>query len=79
VHLADALKEAILSGARAIDVAKQGNPPLIADKLEASVHFAVQRDAKGGLSVKFPPFDASAGAHIIGTEIQTITVTYATK
>jgi hypothetical protein len=79
VHLADALKEAILAGARAIDVAKEGNPPLIADKLEASVHFAIQRDAKGGISVKFPPFDASAGAQFTGNELQTITVTYATK
>jgi hypothetical protein len=76
VHLADVLKEAILSGARAIHAAAQGNPPLIADKLEASVRFAVQRDASGKLSVKFPPFDASVGGHITGAEVQTITVTY---
>jgi hypothetical protein len=39
IHLADVLREAILSGALAIRAAGQGNPPLLADKLEASVHF----------------------------------------
>jgi hypothetical protein len=41
ISLAPALKEAILSGARAIYEAGQGNPKLLADKLEASVHFTV--------------------------------------
>lgn len=79
VHFSDALKEAILSGARAIGEAKKGDPPLIPAKLEASVHFAIQRDAKGGVSVKFPPFEASAGVSVTGSEVQTITVTYQNK
>jgi hypothetical protein len=75
-HLADALKEAILSGARAIRAAGEGNPPLIADKLEASVNFAIERDAKGKLSIKFPPFTVSGGGGVTQAEVQTITVTY---
>jgi hypothetical protein len=76
VHLADALKEAILAGARAIRAAGQGNPPLIADKLEASVHFAIQQDANGKLAVKFPPFEVSGGVGVTSAAVQTITVTY---
>ena len=76
VHLADALKEAIISGARAIKAAGQGNPPLIADKLEASVHFAVERDASGKVGIKFPPFEASGGGGVKSAAVQTITVTY---
>lgn len=76
VHLADALREAILSGARAIRAAGEGNPPLVLDKLEALVNFAIQRDASGKLSVKFPPFSVSGGAGVTSAEVQTITVTY---
>ncbi len=76
VHLADALREAIISGARAIKTAGQGNPPLIASKLEASVHFAVERDAAGKLAIKFPPFEVSGGGGVKSGAIQTITVTY---
>lgn len=76
ITFAPALKEAILSGARAIRAAGQGNPPLLADKLEASVHFAIERDASGKLAVKFPPFEISGGGDVTSAEIQTITVTY---
>jgi hypothetical protein len=76
VHLADALREAIISGARAIKAAGQGNPPLVADKLEASVHFAVERDASGKVSIKFPPFEASGGGGVKSGAVQTISVTY---
>jgi Trypsin-co-occurring domain 2 len=76
VHLADALREAIISGARAIDAAAQGNPPLIADKLEAAVHFAVTRDASGKVAIKFPPFELSGGGGATSAAVQTITVTY---
>jgi hypothetical protein len=76
VHLADALREAIISGARAINAAAQGNPPLVADKLEASVHFAVERDASGKAAIKFPPFEASGGGGVKSAAVQTITVTY---
>jgi len=76
VRLADALAEAILSGARAIAEAKKGNPPLIADKLEASVHFAIQRDANGRVAVKFPPFEVGGGGSITNDQIQTLAVTY---
>ena len=76
VRLADALKEAILSGARAIEAAREGNPPLIATKLEASVHFAIQRDASGQVAVTFPPFKVSGGGGVTSAAVQTITVTY---
>jgi len=76
VNLADTLREAILSGARAVAEAGKGNPPLIADKLEASVHFAVQRDANGRLAIKFPPFGASGGGGVTSGAVQTIVVTY---
>jgi hypothetical protein len=76
LRLADALREAIISGARAIKAAAQGNPPLIADKLEASVNFAVERDASGKVAVKFPPFEVSGGAGVKSAAVQTITVTY---
>jgi Trypsin-co-occurring domain 2 len=76
VRLADALTEAILSGARAIAEAKKGNPPLLADKLEASVHFAIQRDANGKVAVKFPPFEVGGGGSVTTDEIQTLAVTY---
>jgi hypothetical protein len=76
VRLADALRDAILTGARAIRAAEQGNPPLIADKLEASVRFAIQQDASGKLAVKFPPFEVSGGGSFSSTAVQTITVTY---
>ncbi|WP_426420307.1 trypco2 family protein [Bradyrhizobium genosp. A] len=76
VHLADALREAIISGARAINAAGQGNPPLVADKLEAAVHFAVTRDASGKVAIKFPPFEVSGGGGATSAAVQTITVTY---
>jgi hypothetical protein len=76
VHLADALSEAILAGARAIQAAGEGNPPLLADELVASVRFAIVRDGNGKFGVKFPPFEASAGASVGTAQVQTITVTY---
>jgi len=76
VRLADALEAAILSGAQAIKAASEGKPPLVADKLEASVHFAVERDSSGKLSVKFLPFEGSLGGGVKIGEIQTVTVTY---
>jgi hypothetical protein len=76
IHLADALREAIISGARAIKEAGEGNPPLIADKLEASVRFALDRDASGKLAIKFPPFEVSGGGGVKGAAVQAITVTY---
>jgi len=76
VHLAEALSGAIIAGAQAIASAKEGKPPLIAQGLEASVRFALQRDASGKVGIKFPPFDASVGAGIASDQIQTIRVTY---
>jgi len=76
VRLADVLTEAILSGVRAIDEAKKGNPPLFADSLETSVHFAIERNANGKVAVKFPPFEASGGGSVTKDQIQTISVTY---
>jgi hypothetical protein len=76
VHLADALTGAILAGARAIQEAGKGNPPLVADELVASLHFAIQRDGSGKIGVTFPPFDASVGASVGSAKVQTITVTY---
>jgi Trypsin-co-occurring domain 2 len=76
VHLADALSEAILAGARAIQAARKGDPPLLADELIASVHFGIERNGKGNFGVKFRPFEASAGASIGTAQVQTITVTY---
>jgi hypothetical protein len=76
VRLADVLTEAILSGARAIAEAKKGNPPLLADKLEASIRFAIQREASGKIAVKFPPFEVGAGGRVTNDQIQTLAVTY---
>jgi hypothetical protein len=79
VRLADQLAQSILSAARALAEAKAGNPPLIAGEVKASIKFALVRAANGGLSLTFPPFEVSAGAKVKASEIQTITVTYATK
>lgn len=76
VHLAEALSEVILAGARAIKEAEKGDPPLVADELVASVNFAVDRDAKGNVRLRFPPFDASAGFVVAAAQVQKITVTY---
>jgi hypothetical protein len=76
VQLADALRNAILEGVRAIKAAGTGQPPLLADELVASVHFAVTRDAKGGLTLKFLSFGASIGGGLASSQVQTITVTY---
>jgi hypothetical protein len=76
VSLADSLRESILAGALAIEAAKTGNPPLVADNLVAAVHFAIMRDGSGKVAVKFPPFEVSGGGGISSSQVQTITVTY---
>jgi hypothetical protein len=76
VNFAPALREAILAGARAIRAAGMDNPPLVAEKLEATLTFAIERDANGKIAAKFPPFELSAGGSLTSNEVQTITVTY---
>ncbi len=74
--LSSTLANAILTGARAIDAAKQGKPSLRARELKAILRFAVTRDANGKVALEFPPIKIGAGGRVSSTEVHTITVTY---
>lgn len=78
VQLADRLAEVILASVQSIAEAHKGKPPLIASAVEVAVKFGVVRSANGGLAIQFPPFELKAGGKIKASEIQTVTVTYAT-
>lgn len=76
IDLADSLKEAILAGARAIKVARETNPPLLARSLETTIRFGVEGKAGGGFAIKFPPFEASASGEVAQSAVQSISVKY---
>jgi len=76
VQIADILAEAILAGARAIDDASRGEPPLIAKDLSVTVQFGLTTDGEGGLSLAFPPFDGEIGGKYSAATVQKITVHY---
>ena len=75
-RLADALAKAIIAGAKAIDEAGRGNPPLDPVSLEATVKFALQVEGSGEIKLVFPPVQGSAGASLSSGVIQSITVRY---
>jgi len=76
VQLADKLAEGILSAARSLAEAEQGQPPLIVSAVTVAIKFAVKRSASGGLALEFPPFKLNAKAGNQSSDIQVITVTY---
>ena len=71
-----ALKDAVIAAAAAIKVAKRGNPPLDASRLEITLSFAVVSDGSGGFKLVFPPFEASLEGKISQSNIQTMKVTF---
>jgi hypothetical protein len=81
IQLADALAEGILSSARSLVEAKEeaskGKPPLLVSALTVAVKFGLMRSGDGTLSIHFLPLDLKAGGTIKASEIQTVTVTYA--
>lgn len=79
IQLADRLAEGILAAAKSLAEAARGKPPLVVSAVEVGIKFAVKRSANGGLSLEFPPFDLKAGGGVKASEIQIVTVNYATN
>jgi hypothetical protein len=75
-NIADTLTQAILAGARAIKLAGQGQPPLVANELKATLKFAFTKKAGGGLQLQFPPFEIGGSGSGSHGAVQTLSVTY---
>lgn len=74
--ISDQLAEAIKSAARAVRMAKAGNPPLNLTELSAEMKFVVQKEGAGGLSFVILPVTAELGGKLKSIEIHEISITF---
>ena len=74
--ISDQLAEAIKSAARAVKMAKAGNPPLNLTELSAEMKFVVQKEGAGGLSFVILPVTAELGGKLKSIEIHEISITF---
>lgn len=79
VEIAEALADTIVSAREAIEIAKEGPPPLEVDRLVVNVKFALTDDGSGELRVAFPPFSVELSGAVSSSEVHEIEVRYADK
>lgn len=72
----DSLQSAIVAAAKAIRVARTGQPTLDAKLVEISIVFVLETSNTGGIRILFPPFEASIEGKISNGLVQTITVRF---
>lgn len=70
------LQDSLLAAARAIRVARKGQPKLDAKSIDITFAFVLKAEGNGGLNIFFPPFGANLNRVVSSSEVQTITVSF---
>jgi hypothetical protein len=74
--ISDALYNAIISGADAVDHARRGRPTLHIKELNITHNFVIAKDGSGGLKVEFSGIGAELGGGATRKATQSIKLTY---
>lgn len=74
--LSKILSETILGSKNAIEIAMQGQPPLLPKRYEAEIIFAVSAEVGGGFEIRFPAIESNLDGQISNEALHSIKVVY---